>query len=581
MPGEGGNTTRPSRGRAALEWLAVGLIFAALTTVVTWPSVPRLMTHAPEHHDALFNMWRLSWIAEALTTYPSRLFDPPIFHPATRVLAFSDAVLLQGLLATPWLAAGAPLLPVTNVVLLLGPWLSALGAYLLVRDLLPEGGQARGLHWPALVAGTIFGFLPYRIEHIMHLELQWSQWMPLACWGLHRTVRTGRVRDGVLTAVFVLGQFLSCIYYGVFLVLALAVSAPVLVLARLRTPAPTARAEAGTSGRDGQAPLLAITRAFLVGALVTIGPLLAYSAPYRANQSALGGRGAHEIARWSANPGAFLSTPPDNRLYGATATLGIPEGRLFPGITALVLACVAVWGLRRGRLAATVPMYVVMTVVSAVLAMGTNTPLYRVALALLPLLRGLRAPARFGMVFALGLAVLAAAGAATLLSRLPAGRRRHALGACLLAALTLEYASNVGPLHAWVQRPPLYARWLRQQPPGAVIDLPIARARSLPHYEAEWTFHGRTHRHPMVNGYSGYFPRDYIDLLGAMIEFPRGASLDALRRVGTRYVVVHEDRYEQADFLDFDGRLRRTPGIRFLAHVPDPDYPVSIYTLEP
>ena len=81
-------------------------------------------------------MWRLSWIAEALTTEPARLCDPPIFHPATRVLAFSDAVLLQGLLATPLLAAGAPILPVSNAILLLGPWLSALAMYLLVRDLL-------------------------------------------------------------------------------------------------------------------------------------------------------------------------------------------------------------------------------------------------------------------------------------------------------------------------------------------------------------------------------------------------------------------------------------------------------------
>ena len=96
--------------------------------------------------DTVFNMWRLSWIAEALTTEPARLLDPPIFHPATRALAFSDAVLLQGLLATPLLAAGAPIFPVSNAMLLLGPWLSALAMYLLVRDLLAgrAGTEMRG-----------------------------------------------------------------------------------------------------------------------------------------------------------------------------------------------------------------------------------------------------------------------------------------------------------------------------------------------------------------------------------------------------------------------------------------------------
>jgi hypothetical protein len=567
-----------------LEWLSVGLILAALTTVVTWPSVPRLLTHAPAHTDALFNMWRLSWISQALGTDPSRLFDPPIFHPATRVLAFSDAVLLQGLLAAPFLAAGAPLLPVANVVLLLGPWLSALGTYLLVRDLLRDpasGDAAAGLHWPALVAGTVFGLLPFRIEHIMHLELQWAQWMPLACWALHRTVRTGKVRDGVLTAVCVLAQFLSCIYYGVFLVLALALSAPVLLLAKGRnaTASPLGGVDGpGAPRAEGhRAPLVAIARALAVGALVTIGPLVAYSGPYRANQATLGSRSADDIARWSATPASFLSAPADNRLYGATADIGKSEGRLFPGLTAIALALVGVVAVRRRPDAW---MYVVMTVVSAVLALGTNTPLYRLALTVLPPLGGLRAPARFGMVVALGLAVLAGIGAAAVLARVATGRRRHAVGALLVAALAVEYASNVGPLQAWLQRAPLYARWLERQPPGVVVDLPIARASSLPHHEAEWSFYGRTHGHPLVNGYSGYFPRAYIDLLGAMIEFPRGASLEALRRVDTRYIVVHEDRYEPADMSEFDARLRGTPGIRFLARVPDPDYPVSIYALE-
>ena len=215
------------------------------------------------------------------------------------------------------------------------------------------------------------------------------------------------------------------------------------------------------------------------------------------------------------------------------------------------------------------------------MALGTHGPLYRVAMVLVPPLQGLRAPARFGMMVALALAVLAGLGAARLLSRAPLGWRRHAFGAVLVACLAVEYASQVGPLHAWVQREPIYAAWLRAQPPGAVVDLPIARAHSLPHYEAEWSFYGRTHRHPMVNGYSGYFPKRYIDLLGVMIAFPRGESLAALRAHDVRYVVVHEDRYEPADFIDFDGRLRRTPGLTLVGRIPDPDYPATVFVLEP
>jgi hypothetical protein len=585
--------TPGSRLFPLFEWLGVGLLFAALTTVAFWPMPAQWLTHAHGHHDTLFNMWRLSWIAEALTTQPSRLFDPPIFYPATRVLAYSDAVLLQGLIATPWLAAGAPIVAVSNAIFLLGPWMSAMGMYLLVRDLLTEELQAgtgnrepatgnrepatgaqpapemvgpalrarpSTVFWPAVIAGAIFGLLPFRIEHVMHLELQWSQWMPLACWALDRTVRHGRVRDGVLAAVFVLAQFLSCIYYGVFLVLTLALTAPLLLLGRRR------------------ASVMAIGRALLVGGVICAGPLLAYSAPYRANQQTFGGRGASEIDTWSATAASFIAAPPDNRLYGHTWSYAGMEGHLWPGLLAIVLAAIGLWTARRR---ASTWMFGAALVASSVLAMGTHTPAYRLVLALAPIMKGLRAPARFGMIAALALAALAGVGAAWLLSRLPRGVPRHALGVALVAILAVEYASSVGPLHPWVQRAPIYARWLRTQPAGVVVDLPIARASALPLHEAEWSFYGRTHGHPLANGYSGYYPRPYLELLEAMTSFPRGDSVTALRARDVRYIVVHEDRYDPTDLMEFEARMRGTPGLQWVGRFPDPDYPTMIFKVEP
>jgi hypothetical protein len=545
---------------SAREWIGVGLLFALLTAIVTWPQPAVWLTHAHAHHDSLFSMWRLSWIAEALATQPSRLFDAPIFHPATRTLAFSDAVFLQGLVATPLLAAGAPVLPVYNVLLLLGPWCSALGTYLLVRDLLARSGKGTAAFWPAVVAGAIFGLLPYRVDHLMHLELQWSQWMPLACWALHRTIWHGRLRDGVLTTVFVLAQFLSCIYYGVFLVLALGIATPLLLIVRDR------------------APLGRIARAFALGAVVCAAPLVAYSAPYRENQARLGGRAAWEIDTWSATGGSFVSAPVENRLYGAALHRNsIPEGRLWPGVTAIALGLAGVWAWRRAREA---QFYLLVLVVSAVLAMGTHTPVYRLALAVAPPLRGLRAPARFGMIAALALGVLASLGAAWLLTRIERGARRHAVGAALVALLMIEYASNITPLHPWTQRAPVYAQWLRAQPPGVVVDLPLPRADQLPGHEAEWSFYARFHGQPIVNGYSGYFPARFIDMLPAMQRFPDAASLRVLRGLDVRYIVVHEDRYDAGDVLEIDTRLRGLRGVHPVGRIPDPAYPVLIYTLE-
>lgn len=577
-------TSVRSRWSSGREWVLVAVLFAGLTTIALWPQPLQWRTHTPGHHDALFSMWRLAWIGEALTTAPSQLFDAPIFHPATRTLAFSDAVFLQGLLATPALAAGAPVLPVYNVLLLLGPWMSCLGAYLLARDLLrgqtashrppgtpsiaaagPDGASRlwcpteATVFWPAVIAGAIFGLLPYRVEHIMHLELQWSQWMPLAFWALHRTVAQGRVLDGVLTALFVLAQFLSCIYYGVFLTLVLLLTAPVLILTRARAPLPR------------------VARALVIGGALALGPLAAYATPYRENQARLGGRAPDEIAMWSATPASFLSAPADNLLYGGSAGHGAAEGRLLPGMTAVVLACTGLVLLRRRR---ETWVYAVVLLASTVLALGTNSPAYRLALALAPPLRGLRAPARFGMVAALGLAVLAAFGAARLIARTSGRTRQHLAGVALCTLVMIEYASNVAPLHPWPQRSPLYATWLRQQPAGSVLDLPIARANALPLHEAEWSFYARFHDHPLVNGYSGYYPPEYIALLGQMVYFPNSVSLAMLRDRHVRYIVVHVDRYLPQDYMALESRLRRTPGVRAVGLVPDREFPASIFVLE-
>ena len=54
---------------------------------------------------------------------------------------------------------------------------------------------------------------PYRVEHLAHLELQMTMWMPVALWCLHRTLAWGRLRDGLATgaafgAQYVVGALL-------------------------------------------------------------------------------------------------------------------------------------------------------------------------------------------------------------------------------------------------------------------------------------------------------------------------------------------------------------------------------------
>jgi hypothetical protein len=43
----------------------------------------------------------------------------------------------------------------------------------------------------------------------------------------------------------------------------------------------------------------------------------------------------------------------------------------------------------------------------------------------------------------------------------------------------------------------------------------------------------------MINGYSGFYPQPYLDLLGAARDFPTTRTLDDLRRLGATLLIVH------------------------------------------
>ena len=53
----------------------------------------------------------------------------------------------------------------------------------------------------AIVAGIIFAFPPYRIDHYAHAQLQQTQCIPLALWAFHALLDSRRVRDGLLAGL--------------------------------------------------------------------------------------------------------------------------------------------------------------------------------------------------------------------------------------------------------------------------------------------------------------------------------------------------------------------------------------------
>lgn len=184
-------------------------IYAAATFVATWPIIFSLRTALP--HDAgdpALVSWMFWWNAHAVPL-TSGWWNAPIFFPHAGAFAFSETVLGLAPLSSlvQWLG-GSPVVAY-NVVYVLSAPLAAGGAHALAHRL-------TGRHDAALIAGLSYGFNPYRISQIPHLQMLASWWMPFALLALHAFIETKRRRWLVLLALCWTLNGLTSGYYLVF-----------------------------------------------------------------------------------------------------------------------------------------------------------------------------------------------------------------------------------------------------------------------------------------------------------------------------------------------------------------------------
>ena len=516
-----------------------------------WPQVRHIYDSAILHQDVYFNMWRLEWVAHALANSPRDLFNGNIFYPEPRTLAFSDAMLVQGVIAAPLIWLGTAPVLVHNLMLLGAIVLSSAAMFAFVQYLTGSRGAA-------LLAGTIFAFAPYRFEHIMHMELQWTMWMPLAFLALHRTIDTGRIRYGLATGAAAALQMLSSVYYGIFLATLLSVSGVLLQLGYSRT-----------NVRRAMVPLAA-------GAMLAVALVALYARPYLHARDRVGERPTAEVRTFAARPADYLIVPRENWLYGRWQTRGEGERRLFPGAVAFLLAVVAVLLRRPSRL---IIVYVLAGVAAFEASLGFRGYSYSFLYEHVPVYGGLRAPARLGIFVVFFLAVLSAFGYTFLVAALRR-RSRLILLLVLLAAVLLEDFTTV-PLVTYPNTAPPVYRLLASQPPGVLAEFPMPRADTLPGQDPKYGYLSIFHWKPIVNGYSGFYPPTYLRRIQNLRRFPDPYSLRVLRREGVRYVMVHETGYAggRTQYEQTLSTLDADEGVRNLGVFSDGEGDAALYEL--
>ena len=508
---------------SAREALAVIGAFGAVAVATTWPLVLRLGDALPvSRGDPLLNTLLLAWDADRLLHGLQGWWDLPIFYPYTYALAFSENLFGIALFTAPiqWLT-GNPVV-VYNLAYLGTYVLAGGGMYLLALSL-------TGSRPAAAVAGVLLVFVPFRAQEAGHLQSLMYGWMPIGLWALHRYFATGR-RTALagFAAAFLLAGLSNGHFFYFF-------AAVVVIVAGL---------ELIFHVRSRPRMLIELP----IAAAVMFAAVLPVMSGYLAARDLYGmRRSRQEVISYAANSMAWLDP---GFCLAALAVCG------------LLAAC-----LRRGqdRDAArsdrrVAVMYVLVAVAGVALALGPEPTVNGVRLlasgpydwlhGIVPGLDGLRVPRRAIIITFLALTVLAAFGVRFLLEHLPR-RSGQALAVLLCGVAVVESgAYRPFPLVAFDTPPALQAAqaWLRTRPPGAVLTLPAIGHRQGFDFDSDRrAMYGTlTHRHPVMNGASGFFPPLYwfFNSSGALESFEDydyGDVLRGLRALGVRYVIVQTD----------------------------------------
>ena len=379
----------------------------------------------------------------------------------------------------------------------------------------------------ALLSGSLLAFNAHTLTRLPHLQAIFAVGLPLALWAFDRLVQRGQTRHAVWLALSVLMCALTSGHLAVFTFFAL-------------SAALVARPEVWWRFQN-RTVLLKLT----IAAAVTLVATLVILWPYQLLHS------QEDFQRpldglIAATPMTYLSTAANmhynwwsNQIFRV-----VTEETLFPGFTAIVLS-VAAFALSPRAISTAGRMLLAIGTVGFVMSLGMSTPVYAWFYELVPPVAGIRVAARFGFLTILAVAGLAGLGLAKLRHRWPSPLMTIvSIGALAVASLEALHAPM--PYIPYEGIPSIYQPIAADPEPGAVLDLPFYDGLSA-HRNAPYMLATTSHWKPLVNGYSGHKPANFDQTVRRMNNFPASETIEALRALGVRYVVVHVNDYRSKD----------------------------------
>jgi len=305
--------------RRVLREAAIFVVFVVFSVVLTWPFARNLRTAVPDMGDPILNTFIIDWDQYALTHKPLHLFDAPLYVPSLYPLAYSENLVAPALITLPFHLFGAGPMLVYNIAFLLGFALAGYGASVLARVC------GRSL-FASMVAGVLFAFCQFKFDHLSHIQIIWSGWIPLMLAAFFAYWRRPTTWGAVWLGAAFVANGLTNIHWLLFGSFALAVTIVFFALVEWR----------------GWKTLARVVAALAIGSAI----LLPFLLPYRAVSHAYNAkRSPDEVLFYSATWEDWLYATPRNVMWGniGADVESHAERKLFPGAMPIFLALAALF----------------------------------------------------------------------------------------------------------------------------------------------------------------------------------------------------------------------------------------------
>ena len=561
---------KPSFIKKWFPYLSAGY-FILLTVFMTWPLVTVMGNQmVGQVGDNIYFVWMIGWFKKALFDLRVDPFNVWFLnYPEGWSLAYTEITPAQLLLALPFSLFVGPTFAY-NAAHILSFALSGLIMALWVRRLTDS-------HGAALLAGTAYAFLPFHFAHFLigHLNLSGLQWFPLFFWGFfdlllqNQTVDNTSQKSAILKTGIGLGLIALTSQYYLFMTGIIA--AFIFVIYVIFINRPILKQKSFWMG-------------WLIAALVSLPLIAAAVAPYvsLAGKGELPDRELGIVRPYSAGLTDFALPSTDHFLWGKWVGEHFNrdmwvEGTLYVGLVNSALVAFA-WVNRKKTSRKTLLILMLAGgALALLLAMGTDlhwngapveipTPAFLqarwdkptiplplpgwVLFKYFPFYAKLRALMRFGIFVLLFICAAAGLGTAELLKRL-SPRWKNAAAAGLILLVLFDFYPGPTTEFTPVQARPVDT-WLSQQPgDGAVVQMPFSIAEDQEH-----TYFTLVHGKPYVGGFFNAFPpAQYKRVKPILMNFPDNASVELLRELQVRWVLVDKNQY--CDWNKTQGMIER------------------------